>query len=94
MIKTLERVSKHYYYIIRGDDKKEYANCGDNNYELAECVVFHNPQYKDNIDDVFTILQLMSKYKLFEVHTDVEEVVLDDGKVYQNIEYSFIFHTD
>ena len=78
--------------ILQGDDGAEYASYGNNNYELAECIVFRNPQYKNSIEDVFSILQMMSKYGLFEVSTESEEVEVEEGQIYNSREDSFIFH--
>lgn len=85
---------KEMLVILQSNDESKYAYYGTNNYELAECIVSDNPQYKNSMDDIFTILQLMSKYGLFEICTESETVELDDGHSYNNREDFLIFHFD
>ena len=78
--------------ILQGENEPVYANYWSNNYELAECIVCYNKEFADSIDDIFTILQLMSQHGMFEVCTNVEEIEAEDREIYQNREDSFLFH--
>lgn len=45
----------------------EYVCCGNDDYSLALSICLHNEEYRASFDDLYIILQLMRKYKLFEI---------------------------
>lgn len=45
----------------------EYVCCGTDDYSLAHSICLHNEEYRAFFDDLYTLLQLMRKYRLFEI---------------------------
>ncbi|HRR75262.1 MAG TPA: hypothetical protein P5191_00400, partial [Ruminococcus sp.] len=41
--------------------------CGNDDYSLALSICLRNEEYRASFDDLYIILQLMRKYKLFEI---------------------------
>lgn len=78
--------------ILKGENEPEYAYNGTSNWGLAKCIVKNNPQLYSSFFDIFTIIQLMSYYKLFEILHDEETIELEDGKLYNNIRLFIEFH--
>lgn len=60
MVNQLKSTLKNHF-------EDEYVCCGEDNFLLAMSICLHNEEYRDSFDDLFIILELMRKYKLFEI---------------------------
>lgn len=54
-------------HTLQNHFEDEYVCCGTDDYSLALSICLHNKEYRDSFDDLYIILQLMRKYKLFEI---------------------------
>lgn len=54
-------------HTLQNHFEDEYACCGTDDYSLALSICLHNEEYRAAFDDLFIILQLMRKYRLFEI---------------------------